>query len=276
MSVVNTFTPATIISSSQVNANFTDIVDQLTNSLAADGQTTMLGAIKGDNGSAAAPSYSFASDLDTGVYRKAANQLGFATAGVERGYIDDSGNAALLGALNLGHASDTTLSRVSAGVMAVEGNVVDTFPTGTVMLFCQTSAPTGWTKDTTNNNNAALRIVTGAVGTGGTVDFTTAFVSQSVTGTTDGHALTGAENGPHQHFVAANATSQTALSDTTQVADNANFGNSNAYILTSTATAATLGLSSSSGSGTPHTHTFTGAAINLAVKRRDAIQATKA
>ena len=39
------------------------------------------------------------------------------------------------------------------------------------MLFQQTSAPTGWTKDTSNNNRA-LRIVNGSVGDGGGNSFT--------------------------------------------------------------------------------------------------------
>lgn len=57
------------------------------------------------------------------------------------------------------------------------------FGAGTVMLFAQTAAPTGWTKDTTNYNNSAIRIVTGTVSTGGSVDFTTAFASQTPAGT---------------------------------------------------------------------------------------------
>ena len=67
-------------------------------------------------------------------------------------------------------------------------NVIDAltpagFATGTRMIFAQTTAPTGFTKDTSNYNNHALRVVTGTASTGGTVDFTSAFVSQSVTGT---------------------------------------------------------------------------------------------
>jgi hypothetical protein len=55
------------------------------------------------------------------------------------------------------------------------------FPSGTVMLFVQTAAPTGWTKSTTHDNKA-LRVVSGTASTGGTVAFTTAFASKSVTG----------------------------------------------------------------------------------------------
>jgi len=49
-------------------------------------------------------------------------------------------------------------------------------PSGTSMLFQQTNAPTGWTKQTTHNDKA-LRIVTGTVGTGGSVAFSTALGS---------------------------------------------------------------------------------------------------
>jgi hypothetical protein len=55
------------------------------------------------------------------------------------------------------------------------------FAAGTVMLFAQTSAPTGWTKNTTTGDNSALRVVTGTASTGGSVAFTTAFTSQTPT-----------------------------------------------------------------------------------------------
>ena len=55
------------------------------------------------------------------------------------------------------------------------------------MIFQQTSAPTGWTKDTTNVNNRALRVVSGTAGSGpssGGISFTNAFTSRTVSGTT--------------------------------------------------------------------------------------------
>jgi hypothetical protein len=57
------------------------------------------------------------------------------------------------------------------------------FPSGTRMVFQQTTAPAGWTKDTTHDNKA-LRIISGTVGTGGNVAFSTAFASQNVGDTT--------------------------------------------------------------------------------------------
>jgi hypothetical protein len=70
------------------------------------------------------------------------------------------------------------------------------FDSGTVMLFAQTSAPTGWTKNTSTGNNHALRIVTGTASSGGSVDFSTAFASQSVSGTVTVTASTGQTAAP--------------------------------------------------------------------------------
>jgi hypothetical protein len=67
-------------------------------------------------------------------------------------------------------------------VVSYDGNNSE-FDTGTRMIFAQTTAPTGFTKDATSYNNHALRVVTGTAGTGGTVDFVTAFASQTPTGT---------------------------------------------------------------------------------------------
>lgn len=67
-------------------------------------------------------------------------------------------------------------------------------PSGTVMLFQQTSAPTGWTK-LTDQNDRALRIVSGTAGTGGSVPFSTVFGRTA----TDSHTLTAAQSGLPSH-----------------------------------------------------------------------------
>lgn len=68
------------------------------------------------------------------------------------------------------------------------------FPAGTLMLFAQTTAPTGWTKSTTHNDKA-LRVVSGTASSGGSVAFSTAFGRTA----TDGHALTIAQMPAHSH-----------------------------------------------------------------------------
>ena len=51
---------------------------------------------------------------------------------------------------------------------------------GDITVFAQTNAPTGYTKLTTHNDKA-LRIVSGAVGSGGTTAFSTVFTNQTPT-----------------------------------------------------------------------------------------------
>jgi hypothetical protein len=58
------------------------------------------------------------------------------------------------------------------------------FPSGTRMSFQQTSAPTGWTKDTTAAiNDSIIRLVTGSVTSGGSTAFST-WNAQTATGST--------------------------------------------------------------------------------------------
>jgi hypothetical protein len=78
---------------------------------------------------------------------------------------------------------NTNLDTIDAQMKANEDALanIELFPTGTAMLFQQTSAPTGWTKSTTHNDKA-LRVVSGTASSGGTTAFTTAFGTPSVSG----------------------------------------------------------------------------------------------
>ena len=64
------------------------------------------------------------------------------------------------------------------------------FSSGTRMTFNQTNAPTGWTKST-SVDNAAFRVVSGSVSSGGSVDFSTAFASQTPTGSVSISSISG-------------------------------------------------------------------------------------
>jgi len=68
--------------------------------------------------------------------------------------------------------TNTTQVATTAFVKTAVDNAAP-FPSGTSMLFQQTAAPTGWTKQTTHNDKA-IRLQTGTVGTGGSVAFSTA------------------------------------------------------------------------------------------------------
>ena len=98
--------------------------------------------------------------------------------------------------------SNTSITFSAADVGAFPANNI---PSGTKMLFVQTSAPTGWTKDTTHNNKA-LRVVTGTAGSGGNIHFTSAFANRTVSDTAAGgsvhhHTLSWHEMPAHHHLV---------------------------------------------------------------------------
>lgn len=68
------------------------------------------------------------------------------------------------------------------------------FPSGTRMLFQQSTPPTGWTKDLTKNDYA-LRVVSDAAGIGGSVGFSVLFGKTA----TDATTLTVAQMPSHGH-----------------------------------------------------------------------------
>lgn len=78
---VNTFVAGTTISSSDHNENWDDIAIEITNSVAADGQTTMTGPLKAANGSTASPAFTFGSDTDSGFMRSSANAISLVLGG---------------------------------------------------------------------------------------------------------------------------------------------------------------------------------------------------
>jgi hypothetical protein len=82
-------------------------------------------------------------------------------------------------------------------------------PQSTMMLFRRSSAPTGWTKRTDSAfNNAACRIVTGNVSTGGNQAFTSSFAQRGVSsgvsvsvngGNINNHTLSQPQIPAHNH-----------------------------------------------------------------------------
>lgn len=160
------------------------------------------------------------------------------------------------------------------------------FDSGTRLMFAQTAAPTGWTKDTVNYNEHSLRVTTGTASTGGTVDFTTAFTSQtptgsvtitSVTGSAGATTLSTSQMPSHRHDLTLTPTYSNISGWSPQVYSSGYNGSTHPQATTTTGIQLTGGGSShshpfsfSSGSGT-----FSGAAMNLAVKYLDVITATK-
>lgn len=74
----------------------------------------------------------------------------------------------------------------TSGQVSNAGLQNPSIPSGSVMLFYQSAAPTGWTQVTTLNDYG-LRLVSGAGGTtGGTTAFSTVFANQTPTINTSG------------------------------------------------------------------------------------------
>jgi len=109
---------------------------------------------------------------------------------------------------------DGTGSGLDADTVDGEHAINIKFPAGTSMLFMQTAAPTGWTKQTTHNDKA-LRIVSGTASSGGSVAFTTAFASKAVAGDVGATALTTANLPAHAHAFAASGNTGTESADHT-------------------------------------------------------------
>ena len=190
------------------------------------------------------------------------------------------GNARITGILTVGTASitfDGTNNRINVGsgitfdgttgiISATEfrGNGanltgVQPFPSGTLMLFQQTASPTGWTKQT-DHNNKALRVVSGSAGSGGSVAFTTAFATRSVSGTIDNTTLTTTQIPSHSHTINGYNLTNPPYSG--------GYGGGTGGVLGSYS-------SSLSGGGGAHNHGFTGTAMDFNVQYVDLIIAAK-
>jgi hypothetical protein len=135
-------------------------------------------------------------------------------------------------------------------------------PAGSVMLFYQAAAPTGWTKVTTQDNKA-LRVVSGTGGVaGGTTAFSSVFANQTPTITTSGLSagattLTTAQIPSHTHSYTAS--------------NSGNVGNAkkagNYYAMEDfAANSGTFGANTgSAGTGGSHTHPVSGSATSSAI-----------
>ncbi len=190
-------------------------------------------------------------------------------------------------------ATHTILNGLDGRVTAIESGV---HASGTKMLFAQTAAPTGWTKDTTNNNDSAIRVVTGTAGTGGTNALSTldatavGTINNSVSGSTAPVTLTTSQIPSHYHhmFVNTNASPSTGsnVGSGNVVARSAAGGGAvdEKYAMRAASGTPAVGRSASVGSSGSHSHgagslsvqsTFTGQANALDVKYVDVIIATK-
>ena len=196
-------------------------------------------------------------------------------------FADGAGSGAAVTKMTIDTASIEDLAITTAkieddAVTAAKIADAERFASGTRMIFHQTAAPTGWTKDTSHNDKA-LRITSGTVGTGGTVAFETAFasptpsgsVSTSVSGTVANHTLTTSQIPSHSHSMGSNSRVQLGYDNGTAYSG---YWTSNAHGNITYSTQNT-------GGGGAHNHgwsgsassSFSGSAINLDVQFVDII-----
>ena len=155
------------------------------------------------------------------------------------------------------------------------------FPSGTLMLFQQTAAPTGWTKQTTHNNKT-LRVVSGTASSGGSVDFTSVFTNQTPTISSSLSAaattLTTSQLASHAHAIGSsmytNEFYSTYTSGNVMIVDGGG-----PYVVGSTPGITRNSGVSNVGGGSSHTHAVTGSitssAIDLSIQYVDLIIAAK-
>jgi hypothetical protein len=156
-------------------------------------------------------------------------------------------------AVNLSAGTKNVFVTYPAGYSVTAGGngTNSEFASTTLMLFQQTAAPTGWTKQTTHNDKT-LRVVSGSASSGGTSAFTTVFTNQTPTITTSGLSagattLTVAQMPSHAHSVTFYGCGSGGISAGQGSCPNGS-GSTNA-----------------NGGGGSHTHTISGSATSSAV-----------
>ena len=185
----------------------------------------------------------------------------------------------------------------AASNQAVQGGV----ESGTVMLFQQTAAPTGWTKITTHDNKA-LRVVSGTVSSGGTTGFSSVFAGRtptgnvatttngSISGSTGNTTITTSTMPAHRHLSGqqTNWGNQNSNTPGFYAYGTVNVGNkSYSNIFNNNPTSSYLGYTNYEGNGNAHNHslsaswsgssssTFSGSSMDFDVAHVDVIFASK-
>lgn len=167
------FVPGTVISSSSVNSDFSDIASALTASVAADGQTPITGAFKFTSGSAALPAVTFILDATTGLYLTGVGAGALTAGGVQAlafsaAGVTVPGDFTVMGTTNitLANASVTYAKIQNVGASKLLGNptaspaTVSEITLGSGLLFSGTALTAPAFPATANFTNLSIKVAT--------------------------------------------------------------------------------------------------------------------
>jgi hypothetical protein len=115
----NPVVSGTTITSTWANGTLTDIGTELTNSLDRQGRGAMTAPLQHSSGSAAAPSMTFSSETNSGLYRVSANDIGMSVASSKKQEWTTTGTA-VTGTLSVSGASN-----LSGGASITGSTIVD-------------------------------------------------------------------------------------------------------------------------------------------------------
>jgi len=116
----NPVTTHNVITSTWANSTLADIQTELTNSLDRNGRGGMRAPLLSIDGTQASPEYSFTSEPTSGIYRKGAGNVCFATAGADRACWSSSGETVTaLTTATLAASGNATIG----GTLSVTGSI---------------------------------------------------------------------------------------------------------------------------------------------------------
>lgn len=117
----NPVVTGTTITSTWANTTLSDLKTEMTDSLCRSGKGAMLAPLRLTNGTNSAPSLTFDSDTDTGVFRAAANQLGLAAGGVQTVTVTSAGVTVAANTASTGFSVTNTNSGTAIYAQSTSG-----------------------------------------------------------------------------------------------------------------------------------------------------------
>lgn len=188
------------------------------------------------------------------------------------GTVPDARFPATLPAASAANLTNIPAANITGALPAIDGSNLTglaAFPSGTKMLFAQSSAPTGWTHDT-NYNDRALRLVSDSSGgsTGGSNTWSSVLNSSVSTsgGSVSNHTLTTSQMPSHNHSMTQRNIGAGCGSNIPQTGVPGTFG---------CGTNSTSFSTNNTGSGNAHNHGFSNPSFNLNLRYLNVIVATK-